>query len=168
MKYPAGQWRGARGAGPAGGSLPEASPTEEGTFCPLCDLTFSLPWARKLSKGPLRTLDSPLPPLAQGVPGNVWRLIALLGEGMHQPSVSPGQGCCCSSHNALGIPETKAHPAPKVSRWNPSALQETGVRSPGQEDPREKQKATTPVFLPGRSHRQRNLVGHSPWGHKGQ
>jgi len=25
---------------------------------------------------------------------------------------------------------------------------------------------TTPVFLPGESHRQRILVGYSPWGHK--
>ena len=24
----------------------------------------------------------------------------------------------------------------------------------------------TPVFLPGRSHRQRSLAGYSPWGHK--
>ena len=24
----------------------------------------------------------------------------------------------------------------------------------------------TPVFLPGESHRQRRLRGHSPWGHK--
>ena len=24
----------------------------------------------------------------------------------------------------------------------------------------------TPVFLPGESHRQRRLAGHSPWGHK--
>ena len=24
----------------------------------------------------------------------------------------------------------------------------------------------TPVFLPGKSHEQRNLVGYSPWGHK--
>ena len=23
----------------------------------------------------------------------------------------------------------------------------------------------TPVFLPGESHRQRSLVGYSPWGH---
>ena len=26
--------------------------------------------------------------------------------------------------------------------------------------------ATTPVFLPGKSHEQRSLVGYSPWGHK--
>ena len=26
----------------------------------------------------------------------------------------------------------------------------------------------TPVFLPGESHGQRNLVGYSPWGHKSQ
>ena len=25
----------------------------------------------------------------------------------------------------------------------------------------------TPVFLPGKSHRQRSLAGYSPWGHKG-
>ena len=25
----------------------------------------------------------------------------------------------------------------------------------------------TPIFLPGESHRQRSLEGHSPWGHKG-
>ena len=25
---------------------------------------------------------------------------------------------------------------------------------------------TTPVFLPGESHRQRSLVGYSPWSHK--
>ena len=25
---------------------------------------------------------------------------------------------------------------------------------------------TAPVFLPGKSHGQRSLVGHSPWGHK--
>ena len=24
----------------------------------------------------------------------------------------------------------------------------------------------TPIFLPGESHGQRNLEGHSPWGHK--
>ena len=24
----------------------------------------------------------------------------------------------------------------------------------------------TPVFLPGKSHEQRSLVGYSPWGHK--
>ena len=26
----------------------------------------------------------------------------------------------------------------------------------------------TPVFLPGKSHAQRSLVGYSPWGHKSQ
>ena len=26
--------------------------------------------------------------------------------------------------------------------------------------------ATTPVFLPGEFHEQKNLVGYSPWGHK--
>ena len=30
----------------------------------------------------------------------------------------------------------------------------------------EKEKATTPVFLPRKVHGQRNLAGHSPWGCK--
>ena len=40
------------------------------------------------------------------------------------------------------------------------AMQETQVRSLGQEDPLEKE------ILSGESHGQRSLVGYSPWGHK--
>ena len=46
------------------------------------------------------------------------------------------------------------------------AMWETQVRSLGQEDPLEKEMATTPVFLPGESHGQRSLVGHSLCGRK--
>ena len=60
--------------------------------------------------------------------------------------------------------------------------QETWARSLGQEDPLEKEMATycsifdpmdrkawrlpTPVFLPGKFHRQWSLAGNSSWGHK--
>ena len=44
--------------------------------------------------------------------------------------------------------------------------QEMQVWSLGQEDPLEKEMATTPVFLPEKSHGQRNVAGYSPWGHK--
>ena len=30
----------------------------------------------------------------------------------------------------------------------------------------EEEMATTPVFLPGKSHGQRSLGDYSPWGHK--
>ena len=40
------------------------------------------------------------------------------------------------------------------------------VRSLDQKDPLTKGMATSPVFLPGESHRQSGLVGYSPWGHK--
>ena len=43
---------------------------------------------------------------------------------------------------------------------------ETWVRFLGQEDPLEKEMATTPVLLHGKSHGQRILVGYSPWGRK--
>ena len=44
------------------------------------------------------------------------------------------------------------------------AVQETRVRSLGWEDPLEKEIATTPGSLLGKSHGQRSLAGYSPWG----
>ena len=49
---------------------------------------------------------------------------------------------------------------------NLPVMQEIEVWSLSQEDPLEKEMATTPVFLPGKSHGQRRLEGCSPWGHK--
>ena len=37
---------------------------------------------------------------------------------------------------------------------------------PGREDPLEKEWLPTPVFLPGEFHRQKSLMGYSPWGCK--
>ena len=42
---------------------------------------------------------------------------------------------------------------------NLSARQETLFQSLGQEDALDKEMATTPGFLPGKSHGQRSLVG---------
>ena len=45
-------------------------------------------------------------------------------------------------------------------------MQETKERwvwALSQEDPLEEGIATTPVFLPGKSHGQRSLVDYSPW-----
>ena len=55
-----------------------------------------------------------------------------------------------------------------VAQWlkNLPAVQETWVRSLGQEDPLEKEMQPTPVFLPGASHGQRSLVGYRPEGRK--
>ena len=39
-------------------------------------------------------------------------------------------------------------------------------RSPGWADPLEEETATHASILPGKSHGQRSLVGHSPWGRK--
>ena len=49
------------------------------------------------------------------------------------------------------------------------AMRETWVRSPGQEDPLEKEMATlvpTPVLLPRKSHGWRSLVSYSSGGCK--
>ena len=44
---------------------------------------------------------------------------------------------------------------------NPSAMQVIRVRSLGQEDPLEEKMATHSIFLLGKSHGQRSMVGHS-------
>ena len=44
--------------------------------------------------------------------------------------------------------------------------QEMWVQSLGQEDLLEREMATTPVLLPGKSHGWRSMVGYSPWGPK--
>ena len=46
------------------------------------------------------------------------------------------------------------------------AMRENWVRSLGREDPLEKEMVTHSIFLPGKSHGQRSLVGYSPWGRK--
>ena len=46
-------------------------------------------------------------------------------------------------------------------------MQEAWVQPLGQENLPEKEMQHTPVFLPGKSHGQRNLAGYSPWGCKG-
>ena len=45
-------------------------------------------------------------------------------------------------------------------------MYETWVQSLGRKDSLEKGMLPTPVFFPGESHRQRSLVGYSPWGGK--
>ena len=45
---------------------------------------------------------------------------------------------------------------------NLPVMQETWVRSLGQENRLEKGLASTPALLPGEIHEQRSLVGHSP------
>ena len=47
---------------------------------------------------------------------------------------------------------------------NPPAMQETQVRSLGQEVPWRREWQPTPVFLPGEVHGQRSLADYSPWG----
>ena len=48
---------------------------------------------------------------------------------------------------------------------NPPAVQETWVQSLGQKAPRRRKWQPTAVFLPGKPHGQRSLLGYSPRGH---
>ena len=42
-------------------------------------------------------------------------------------------------------------------------MQETWIQSLGKEDPLEEEMTPTLIFLPGKSHGQRNLAGYSLW-----
>ena len=63
------------------------------------------------------------------------------------------------------VRENLGFPGGSVVKNLPSK-QEIQVRSLGWEDPLEKEMAPTPVFLAGKSHGQRSLMGYSPWGCK--
>ena len=45
-------------------------------------------------------------------------------------------------------------------------MQETQIQSLSWENPLEKGMQPAPVFLPGKSHDQKTLVGYNSWGHK--
>ena len=45
-------------------------------------------------------------------------------------------------------------------------MQETQIRSLGQEDPLEEEMASHSVFFPEKAHGQRSLAGYSPQSHK--
>jgi len=49
---------------------------------------------------------------------------------------------------------------------NLPAMQDIRVPSLVRKIPWRREWLPTPIFLPGKSHEQRNLVGYSPWGHK--
>ena len=56
-----------------------------------------------------------------------------------------------------------------LHRWlsgKESSCNETWVQSLGQESPWRRKWQPAPVFLPGKSHGQKILVGYSPWGCK--
>ena len=61
--------------------------------------------------------------------------------------------------------QQEASPVAQMVR-TPPAIQETRVRSLGQEDPWRRGWQPTPVFLPGESPGQRSLVYYSPCGCK--
>ena len=71
--------------------------------------------------------------------------------------------------SAQGSPTAKNYPASSDSLVAQMvkrlpAMRETRVRFLGREDPLEKEMASTPALLPGKSHRWRSLVGYGSMG----
>ena len=87
--------------------------------------------------------------------------------------------CSCRGEETINLPvprQTRLNQCREKSRGNPSMVF-GGKESACQcrryrfnpwfrKSPLKRKWQSTPVFLPGKSHGQRNLVGYSPWGHK--
>ena len=65
------------------------------------------------------------------------------------------------THNYFGLPRRHSG---KESSCQCQRHKRHEFTSLGWEDPLEKEMALIPVFLPGKFHGQRSLVGYSPWG----
>ena len=67
-------------------------------------------------------------------------------------------------------PSLKGFPGDSVIKKPPANAGDAGdmglIPGLGRPPPRRRKWQPTPVFLPGKSHGQRSLVGYSPWGHK--
>ena len=96
------------------------------------------------------------------------------------PDSSDGKESACNAGDPSSIPGLGSSPGEGIGyplhySWaslvaqlakNLPAMWETWVQYLGWEDPLEKGRLPTLVFLPGESHGQRSLVGFRPWGHK--
>ena len=63
---------------------------------------------------------------------------------------------CCIMH--INITSLVAHMVKHLT-----TMRETQVQSLGWEDPQRRKRQPTPVFLPGKSHGRKSMVGYSPW-----
>ena len=79
-----------------------------------------------------------------------------------------GRDCCFNQWNQLFCSHTPATPcAPGLLWWSSSWLPSCTFLFTASSKPQwRRQWQPTPVFLPGKSHGQRSLVGCSPWRHK--
>ena len=106
------------------------------------------------------------------LPNQTWVCSPAFGKA-NLKTPSRGEGKCCDycrhrarnsslSINGLFLQASLVAQAVK----NLTAMRKTWVRSLWQKDPLEKKWQPTPVFLPGKSQRQRSLAGYSSCDHQ--
>ena len=93
--------------------------------------------------------------IAQKIEGAKQIRIELLSSPLNLPF--------CNNNNCV-LPELASLVAQKVKRL--SAMQETVFQPWVGKIPWRKKWQPTPVFLPGKSHGRRSLIGYCPWGRK--
>ena len=93
----------------------------------------------------------------------------LIQEDVRLTSLAPPlyqSGECLTLWGQLGLPLLLDSSLVAQMLKSLPTMRKTRVRSLGPEDPWRRKWQPTPVFLPWKSHGQRSLVGHSPWGRK--
>ena len=103
--------------------------------------------------------------------GNICWDKDVVAQSMHMTS-SPQRRCCWAIETVssegifvIYLPFSWASLVAQMVK-NLSAMQETHVRSLGQEEPLEKGTATHSSMLAWKFHGQKSLVGYRPWGHQ--
>ena len=98
-------------------------------------------------------------------PRNIWRYFWLLYLWeVLLASCEQRPGMLINLLQCTGQPPTrKNYP---VQNFNRASLRNSDIFKGSSSEIWSRKWQPTPVFLPGESHGQRNLVGYSPWGHK--
>ena len=122
-------------------------------------------------------LEKSLDPLEEGVATHssilVWRILwTQTGSGREALASTHGGGRRTGCRRRPGARKKNtgnmARPSGKPA-WDPTCVWvAVGSHLSRQEIPWRRKWQPTPVFLSGKSHGQRSLVGYSPWGHKSQ
>ena len=111
------------------------------------------------SRRPRTTLPTPLlPPPSRS--RSIENQTCVQEPAVNLPGVPRFHALCKESYNVIG--ETDAQWRDQVWRARLALILFVGPEDPR----RRRQWQPTPVFLPGKSHGQRSLVGYSPGGHK--
>ena len=100
-----------------------------------------------------------------------WTSLPLSHSSRSSQSTKLSQLCCRAGSHQLSISHIEVriwdfHGGSVVQNQSANGGDTDGFNPGVRKIPWRRNQQPTPVFLPRKSHRQRSLVGYSPWGHR--